>query len=128
MKKLLLILLCLPLLFSSCKEEEVAPTNNNSVDPCALLESTLDKTWIAIACSDCDIGEFFIFHSDGTISCNHCGDGHTFDVNNPDCINNSWTVTDVNGIQWTGSITNITDTTCTMTNQLGHYFIFTHTP
>ena len=30
MKKLLLILLCLPLLFSTCKKEEEEPTNNNT--------------------------------------------------------------------------------------------------
>ena len=31
MKKLLLILICLPLLFNSCKKEDEEPTNNNSV-------------------------------------------------------------------------------------------------
>ena len=30
MKKLLLILLCLPLLFSTCKKEDEEPTNNNT--------------------------------------------------------------------------------------------------
>ena len=33
MKKLLLILLCLPLLFSSCKKEDEEPTNNTNSSP-----------------------------------------------------------------------------------------------
>jgi len=45
MKKLLLILLCLPLLFSSCKEDCNCPTNtnnNNSSDPSSLIVGLWD--------------------------------------------------------------------------------------
>ena len=39
MKKLLLILLCLPLLFSSCKKEDEEPTNNTNTNSASIFGS-----------------------------------------------------------------------------------------
>ncbi len=56
MKKLLLILLCLPLIFNSCQDNNPSPTNSSSN-----LDSDLFGTWLFE-----DDYEYIIFNSNAT--------------------------------------------------------------
>ena len=98
MKQLLYTFLAVSIIFSSCKKE-----NNNS---CQLLESVLDKTWTG---DEIEI----MFNSDGTITCSGC-EIDTFDVDNPDCTNNSYTMNDIDVGAIVVAFSSITNTSCLM--------------